>query len=81
LDIEGFVLNVEIAEVGKSWTISKSIQRSKGINTQGEMMRRQGLYKVCQCLRGKCRDSTKYAQEWMYEGCCRGSTKYTTGTE
>jgi hypothetical protein len=49
------------AEVGKSWTISKSVQRSKGINTQGEMMSLtgtlqsmptserevQGLYKVC----------------------------------
>jgi hypothetical protein len=36
---------------------------------------------VCQRLSGKCRDSTKYAQEWMYKGCCRGSTKYTTRTE
>jgi hypothetical protein len=26
-----------MAEVGKSWTILKSVQRSKGINTQGEI--------------------------------------------
>jgi hypothetical protein len=44
-----------MAEVGKSWTITKSVQRSKGINTQGESacqalkrIGRQGLYKVCQ---------------------------------
>jgi hypothetical protein len=36
---------------------------------------------VCQHLSGKCRDSTKYAQEWIYKGCCRGSTKYTTRTK
>jgi hypothetical protein len=29
----------------------------------------------------RCRDSTKYALERMYKGCCRGSTKYTTKTE
>jgi hypothetical protein len=41
------------------WTISKSVQRSQGINTQGESakrVRRQGLSKVCQCMREKCRD-------------------------
>jgi hypothetical protein len=52
---------MSMAEVGKSWTISKSVQRSKGINTLGEMMMMtgtlqsmptserevQGLYKVC----------------------------------
>jgi hypothetical protein len=55
------------------------------INTQGESAcqalkgkGRKGLYKVFQPKRMKCRDSTKYAQERMYRGCCRGSTKYTT---
>jgi hypothetical protein len=35
-----------VADV-RIWTMSKSVQQSQGINTQGEMMRRQGLYKVC----------------------------------
>jgi hypothetical protein len=45
------------------------------INTQGES--------ASQAQEDGCegRDSTKYAQERMYKGCCRGSTKYTTRTE
>jgi hypothetical protein len=76
------------AEVGKSWTISKSVQRSKGINTQGESVcqalkriGRQGLYKVCQCKRDEVQGLYKVCTERMYKGGCRGSTKYTTETE
>jgi hypothetical protein len=58
--------------------MSKSVQRSQGIDTQGEMMRRQGFYKVCQHLRGKCRDSPKYAQEWMYKGEVAGTSQVST---
>jgi hypothetical protein len=45
------------------------------INTQGES--------ASQAQEDGCggRDSTKYAQERMYRGSCRGSTKYTTRTE
>jgi hypothetical protein len=57
-------------------------------NTQGESAcqalkrkGRKGLCKVFQPKRMRCRDSTKYARKRMYEGCCRGSTKYTTETE
>jgi hypothetical protein len=51
-----------MAEVGKSWTITKSVQRSKGINTQG--VERKLSARGCM----RCRDSTKYAQERMYRG-------------
>jgi hypothetical protein len=87
LDVEGFILNVD----GGSWQeldYNEVRTTERWMNTQGESAcqalkreGRQGLYKVCQRLRGKCRDSTKYAQEWVYKGCCRGSTKYTTETE
>jgi hypothetical protein len=71
----------QMAEVGKSWTITE-----RWINTQGESAcqalegkGRKGLCKVFQPKRMRCRDSTKYARERMYRECCRGSTKYTTG--
>jgi hypothetical protein len=34
----GFIL-MSMAEECKNWTISKSVQQSKGINTQGEVTR------------------------------------------
>jgi hypothetical protein len=77
MDDGGVVLNVD----GGSWQeldyveVHTTEQRNK--HTRGDDEKAE----VCQCLSGKCRDSTKYAQEWMYKGCCRGSTKYTTETE
>jgi hypothetical protein len=80
VDSVGVVLNIDGGNVQElDYVEVRTTER--WINTQGEMVRWQGLYKVCQRLSGKCRDSTKYAQEWMYKGCCRGSTKYTTRTK
>jgi hypothetical protein len=72
VDGVGVVLNIDGGNVQElDYVEVRTTER--WINTQGEMVRWQGLYKVCQRLSGKCRDSTKYAQEWMYKGCCRVS--------
>jgi hypothetical protein len=77
-----------MAEVGKRLDYNEVRTTERWINTQGESAcqalkrkGRKGLCKVFQPKRMRCRDSTKYAQKRMYEGCCRGSTKYTTETE
>jgi hypothetical protein len=77
-----------MAEVGKRLDYNEVRTTERWINTQGESAcqalkreGRKGLYKVFQPKRMRCRDSTKYARERMYRGCCRGSTKYTTRTE
>jgi hypothetical protein len=77
-----------MAEVGKRLDYNEVRTTERWMNTQGESAcqalkreGRKGLYKVFQPKRMRCRDSTKYARKRIYEGCCRGSTKYTTETE
>jgi hypothetical protein len=88
LDGWGFCPECLMAEVGKRLDYNEVRTTERWINTQGESAcqalkgkGRKGLYKVFQPKRMRCRDSTKYARERMYRGCCRGSTKYTTKTE
>jgi hypothetical protein len=77
VDGGGVVLNVDGGSRQELDYIEVRTMEQRGEHTRGD----DEMTEVCQCLSGKCRDSTKYAQEWMYKGCCRGSTKYTTRTE
>jgi hypothetical protein len=74
VDVEGFVLNVDGGSM-QELDYNKVHITERWINTQGESASQ------AQEDRWEGRDSTKYAQERMYKGCCRGSTKYTTRTE
>jgi hypothetical protein len=74
VDGGGVVLNVDGGRLQELDYI-EVCTTERWINTQGEI--------TSQAKEDGCggRDSTKYAQERMYRGCCRGSTKYTTRTE
>jgi hypothetical protein len=77
-----------MAEVGKRLDYNEVRTTERWINTQGESacqalkrIGRKGLYKVFQRKRDEVQGLYKVCTKRMYEGCCRGSTKYTTETE
>jgi hypothetical protein len=87
LDGWGFVLNVRWQKLARAGLYRSPYNGAMDKHTGESACQalkgkgRKGLCKVFQPKRMRCRDSTKYARERMYRGCCRGSTKYTTRTE
>jgi hypothetical protein len=84
----GFCPECLMAEVGKRLDYNGVRITERWINTQGESacqalkrIGRKGLCKVFQRKRDEVQGLYKVCTKRMYEGCCRGSTKYTTGTE
>jgi hypothetical protein len=77
-----------MAEVGKRLDYNEVRTTERWINTQGESACQalkedgwKGLCKVFQRKRDEVQGLYKVCTKRMYEGCCRGSTKYTTETE
>jgi hypothetical protein len=81
LDGGGTVLNVDGGSRQELDYIEVRITEQRDKHTRGDDEMTGTLQSMPKSEREVCRDSTTYAQEWMYEGCCRGSTKYTTRTE